>query len=113
MNDNRIYFLLNQAQHKMLKIADKYLSKYLGVTSAQFSALFFLDKNNGCLLKELSHGIKLNNSAVTGLVNRMEKAGLAKKKQCVNDGRAFRVYLTDKSKNALIKAHPMLEKSNK
>ncbi len=112
MSEKRLFFLLNQAQHKMLKFSDKYFSENIGVTSAQMSALFFLDKNDGCLLKELSQGIKLNNSAVTGLVGRMEKAGLAERKQCENDGRSFRVYLTDKSREALIKAYPLLEKSN-
>ncbi len=113
MSEKRLFFLLNQAQHKMLKFSDKYFSENIGVTSAQMAALFFLDKNDGCLLKELSRGIKLNNSAVTGLVGRMEKAGLAERKQCENDGRSFRVYLTDKSRDALIKAYPLLEKSNR
>ncbi len=112
MSEKRIFFLLNQAQHKMLKFSDKFFSEKVGVTSAQMSALFFLDKNDGCLLKELSLGIKLNNSAVTGLVGRMEKAGLAEKKPCKNDGRSFRVYLTEKSREALVKAYPLLEKSN-
>ena len=113
MEDRRIFFLIHRAQRRLQKISNKLFIESLGVSSAQMAAIFFLLKNDGCLLKELSEGLDLNNSAITGLVNRMDKAGLIKKEKCAEDGRAFRIFLTNKSKDLAPKAFPLMQESNK
>ncbi len=113
MEDRRLFYLLFRAQRKLHKTADRIYFDKLGVTSAQMGAIYFLLNNDGCLLSDLSVGLELNNSAITGLVNRMEKINLIERRRCPMDGRAYRVYLKKKSKALIPKAVPLLEKANR
>ena len=63
-----IYRLLNRAQHQMRKKLDTDFLEQLGVTSIQLAALIFMANNEDCLLGDLSEGLSLNNSAITGVV---------------------------------------------
>jgi len=110
--DKRIFFLINRSRHVLLKWADALLMEKLSVTSAQLLALFLLQKEDGCLLKELSRGLGLNNSAITGLVTRMEKAGLIEKRSCDQDGRASRVYISPKGVDTASAALPIIDHFN-
>jgi len=110
--DGRIFFLINRSRHVLLKWADAILVEELSVTSAQLAALFLLEKEDGCLLKELSRGLGLNNSAITGLVSRMEKAGLIEKHSSPEDGRAFQVYVTAKGARTAAAALPLIDRFN-
>ncbi|WP_300675191.1 MarR family transcriptional regulator [Desulfoluna sp.] len=111
-NDRRIFFLINRSRHALLKWADALLVEKLSVTSAQLAALFLLQHEDGCLLKELSKGLGLNNSAITGLVTRMEKGGLIEKHSCPEDGRAFRVYITPKGMETAAASLPLIDHFN-
>jgi len=64
------------------------------------------------MLKELSAGLSLNNSAITGLVARMEKAGLLSRVPCSMDGRSYRLFLTGKAGEIGGKALPLLAQMN-
>lgn len=85
---------------------------HLGVTAVQIGAMFFLYNNEGCQQKDLGAGLGLNNPAITGLVNRMEKAGLVIKTTCNKDARAFRLTMTQRGREILKKALPLLEEMN-
>ncbi len=66
-----------------------------GIKPAQAMALVYLGYHNGCQLSELADGVGSNNAAVTGLVTRMEKAGLVRRKTLQSDGRGKSVHLTN------------------
>ena len=89
------------------------LAYTLGIKTAQLGAVFFLIDHDGCMLKELSAGLGLNNSAITTLVIRMEEAGLLTRESCSIDGRSYRIYLTKKAKSIGQKAIPMTKELNK
>lgn len=110
--DRRIFFLINRSRHVLLKWVDGVLMEKLSVTSAQLAALFLLQKEDGCLLKELSQGLGLNNSAITGLVTRMGKVGLIEKRSCDHDGRASRVYITSKGAETAAASLPFIDHFN-
>ncbi len=110
MEHKQLFFLVQRAQHCLNKMGDKVFQQVLGVSSAHLSALFYLMRHNDCLLKDLSTGLDLNNSAVTGLIRRMEVVGLVEKRSCELDGRAFRVKLTEKGLNVAEQASPVLQK---
>ena len=99
MDDRRLYYKLNQAQHLLSKRVDVELAGALGIKTAQLGAVFFLLEHDGCMLKEISAGLGLNNSAITTLVVRMEKGGLLTRESCSVDGRSYRIYLTNKAKS--------------
>lgn len=104
----RMIFLLNQARHVLMNRLDAESRDIMGVSAIQLTALFYLSRQDGCLMKELASALLLDNSAITGLVSRMEKAGLVAKKRCSEDGRAFRVYMTAKGQQSVVQGMPML-----
>lgn len=96
VTDKRLFYKLNIAQKLLLKFADKKSKESLGVSITQTGALFYLMKNDGCLFKDLSEVLMQNKSAITTLVERMEKNGLIIKKKSETDGRASNIFLTEK-----------------
>ena len=112
MADRRLYYKLNQAQHLLSKRVDAELAGALGIKTAQLGAVFFLLEHDGCMLKEISAGLGLNNSAITTLVVRMEKGGLLTRESCSVDGRSYRIHLTNKAKSIGQKAIPVAKELN-
>lgn len=112
MSEHRLFYLMHTAHHAMFKQAEKQCMTHLNVSCVQLSALFYLQKNDGCLLKELSAGLSLNNSAITGLVSRMISSDLLVKKSCEQDARAFRIFLTQKAKEILPEGFSLLKQFN-
>ena len=112
MDDRRLYYKLNQAQHLLSKRVDTELAGALGIKTAQLGAVFFLLEHDGCMLKEISAGLGLNNSAITTLVVRMEKGGLLTRESCSVDGRSYRIHLTNKAKSIGQKAIPVAKELN-
>jgi len=110
--DKRLFFLLNMGQHKLYKHIDQRCEKTLGAPVAQIAALLFLVKRDGCLLKDLSGALNLNNSAMTGLSNRLENNELAFKKPCPEDGRASRLFITAKGRKAVEGSFPLMAEMN-
>ena len=112
MADRRLYYKLNQAQHLLSKRVDAELAGALGIKTVQLGAVFFLLEHDGCILKEISAGLGLNNSAITTLVVRMEKGGLLTRESCSVDGRSYRIHLTNKAKSIGQKAIPVAKELN-
>lgn len=110
--EKRLFFLINMAQHRMFSAIDRESSKRLGISVTQAAALLFIAKNEGALQKELASALGLNKPAVTGLANRMEKEALIVRKPCEKDGRATRVFLTDKAAALLPTIFPLIEEMN-
>ena len=92
--DRRLFFIFDRTHARLAKVADRHLAKNAGLKTAQAAALVYLGYHDQCLLSELAEGVGHNNSAITGLVGRMEAAGLVKRKSVLSDGRAKCVCLT-------------------
>ncbi len=110
--DKRLFFKLNLAQRLLLKYFDREVSERAGVPIIQAAALFFLSKNDGCLFKDLSEALSQNKSAITTLVERMEKNGLVLRQASTTDGRAVLLFLTEKGKMACDLALPLVKENN-
>ncbi len=89
------------------------MAQSIDVPIAQVTALLALDVRNGCQLKELSHFLGLNKSGITGLALRMEKNQLIKRVSDESDARAVRIFISDKGKQVLKEAKPIIKKQNK
>ena len=98
VTDKRLFYKLTIAQRLLSKYADNESKKKFGVSITQTGALFYLMKNDGCLFKDLSRVLMQNKSAITTLVERMEKNSLIVKKKSGTDGRASNIFLTDKGR---------------
>lgn len=111
-SDKRLYYKFSRLYKLLSRRIEKEVKKELGVTSVQLVTLFYLSKNDGCLLKDISKELDQNNSAVTTLAERMEKNGLLTKKISEADGRAFQAFLTDKGRKIVEKGLPMVHGFN-
>ncbi|MCE2029690.1 MarR family winged helix-turn-helix transcriptional regulator [Sessilibacter corallicola] len=110
--EKRLFTLINAAQHRMFKFADLECENRLGLTVTQSAALMFIAKNEGCQQKALANATGLNQSAVTGLINRMKKNGLIERKACAEDGRASMLYLSEKGRLKLPEIFPLVGELN-
>ena len=110
--DKRLFFMMTLAQGHLYKYADKHCDAELGISVAQSAALFYVSANEGCLSKELAATLGLNNSAITGLSNRMEHNGLVQKRPCEHDGRASRIFLTELGRQKVEASKPLLKRLN-
>ena len=72
--------------------------KDFGLTPCQFEVLMVLWEEEGILLSELGRRVSRDGPTITGVVDRMEKKLLVKRKRDSHDRRAVRVVLTSKSK---------------
>jgi DNA-binding MarR family transcriptional regulator len=111
--DDRLIFLLGHARHRVYLRLDQALLDRVGVTTAQIGALFFLQGNDGCLLSQMGQGLMLDKSAITGLVDRLEKKGLIERRDDPTDRRAIRLRLTRAGRDAAAKALPVVKQLNR
>ena len=108
----RLFHLVAQARQNLFRSADQVFSAELEVSGTQVVALFAIQSQEGCQLKDLTAQLQLKNSAVTGLVGRMEDNGLIQRRPCEQDGRSTRLYLTAKGRAAVAQAQPVLARVN-
>ena len=94
--DRRLFFLLDRAHTQMTKAADNYLAPRSGVSTAQAAVLIYLGYNDNCRLSDLAIGTGRKNSAITGLVSRMEAEDLVQRNNQLIDRRSKTVSLTTK-----------------
>lgn len=86
----RIYYaLLGLLERRLEKLG---LAKHL--RPGMGHVLLKLYEKDDCIIKEIATGVQLASGTLTGLLKRMEKAGLVDCRRCPDDGRAVRVRLT-------------------
>jgi Transcriptional regulators len=70
----------------------------------QIPILALLNKNDGCIQKEIGENLRFKPASITDSLKRMEKALLIIRKQDEKDLRITRVYITDTGRQQLEKA---------
>ena len=90
-----VNYLLTTAQHSVfLKMKEK-LSVF-DLTPVQYAVLYCLWENNKNSPKEIAERLKLENSTISGILERMEKKGLIKRMISKEDRRFIQIMLTEK-----------------
>lgn len=110
--DKRLFYKITLAQRLLLKFIDRETTNRFGVSVTQTTVLFYLMKNDGCQLNDLSTILMQNKSAITTLVERMKKNDLIVRKKSKTDGRASNLFLTDKGRDIGRRALPAIKKCN-
>ena len=110
--DKRLFFLISKARHNLHKRMDGLMEVAVGISITQVAALLALEARDGRQMKDIGRFLGLNKSAVTGLVGRMEKNRLLKKKADAFDGRAARVFMTARGREILGRAKPVIKAEN-
>ncbi len=86
------------------------LLEEIGLYPGQPPLLFILNKNDGNSQRELADMMHVKPSTMNVMIKRMEKAGLIERKQDEEDGRASRVYITDKGRLVCKKSYLAMKK---
>ena len=111
--EDRLIFLISKVCQKLIINLQKAFSENgVEVTPVQVGLLFFLQKNNGSSLTQISQGLMLENPTVTGLIDRLENLGYVKRADHPSDRRVYLVYLTEKGNLVANKALPIVKKLN-
>lgn len=111
-DDQRLYFLLQRAAHRLRTTADRRCQAAAGVTTAQLGALFAVRDEPGITQQKLARTLGLRESAVTGLVGRLTVAGLLAKDPHPREHRAVVLELTGAGRDALRAAQPEIDRFN-
>ena len=111
--EDRLIFLISKVCQKLIINLQKAFSKSgIEVTPIQVMLLFFLQKNDGSSLTQISQGLMLENPTITGLIDRLEKSGYVKRSDHPNDRRVYLVHITEKGNKVANKALPIIKKLN-
>ena len=90
-----INYLLTTSQHRVFQEVSKRLENY-DVTPVQYGVLHCLWKGDKTTPKEIASELKLENSTISGILDRMEKKNLLKRQVSTEDRRYIEVVLTEK-----------------
>lgn len=111
--EDRLIFLISKVYQKLIGNLQKgFLESGVEVTPIQVIVLFFLQKNDGSSLTQISQGLMLENPTVTGLIDRLEKLDYVKRSDHPNDRRVYLVHITEKGNKVANKALPIIKKLN-
>jgi len=111
--DDRLIYLLFTAQQKLRTYLKKKMTKEnVRVTAAQAGILFLLKQKNGRTMGELSQIISIDNSTITGLVDRLEKTGLVRRDASPHDRRASHVFINSQGLDEVDKAKRVIRAVN-
>lgn len=97
--DDKLLFLLSKAENKLKNHFQKKINdQNIKLSPGQSGILFLLNNNDGLKMSELSKLLGIDNSAVTRLVDRLEKAGMVKRKANSADRRQYLICITKKGR---------------
>lgn len=100
-HEHRLFFLLQQAAHRLKKQADRSLTSTGGLTVAQTAVLAIVAKAGQMAQKEIADQLQLNESAMTAMVARLLKSGHITRTRHPSDARAWQIALTPAGTTAL------------
>jgi MarR family transcriptional regulator, organic hydroperoxide resistance regulator len=112
MRSQRLYFSLNQAQHRLRKSADRQCLQAIGASTAQLGALFFIRDHEPCSQADIASEFGQDESAATGMLSRMQNAGLIARERDHDDRRVTRVSLTPAGRDVLNQGDVLLKAFN-
>jgi len=112
VEDRLIYLISKVCQKLIINLQKSFSENGVEVTPIQVMLLFFLQKNDGSSLTQISQGLMLENPTVTGLIDRLEKLDYVKRSDHPDDRRVYLVRITEKGKKVANKALPIIKKLN-
>lgn len=89
-----INYLLTTAQHEVFQTFSSRLAQF-NITPGQYGVLGCLWENGSCTPKEIAQILHLENSTISGVLDRMQKRGLIDRVVDPNDRRSVQVVTTE------------------
>ena len=94
---NHICFNLGRVMRRVYDHYEKRLAPF-GLTSPQYFVFNALWVGDGVSVGELGERVSLDSSTLTGIIDRLEKAGYAERRTNPDDRRSILIFLTDKAR---------------
>lgn len=100
LNNRAILGIVRLAGY-LLKVADRFFKPY-SITSVQYNVLVILNSSlNKISQSELGTQLVVSRSDITGIIDRLEKAGYVKREDSLEDRRTKFISLTEKGKDLI------------
>ena len=93
----QLFFRLWRASHTRTAVA----LESIGLTPPLFAVLNYLQANERAIQQQIGSAMTIDPSTMVSLIDRLERAGLAKRRQHPQDRRAREVLLTPKGRRTL------------
>ena len=112
-NDDRLIYFLSIAQQALKDHTNRALADKGGkVTLAQAAILFLLKEKDRRYMSEMGQVMGVDNSAMTRLVDRLERAGLVKRQIDPENRRAISILLTPAGRREAAGALTVIKRIN-
>lgn len=102
--------LIRRAQQRHLALWQEHVSAE--ISSVQYAALDFLERNPGASQSELGVELDVDPSTVTDLVRRMQRHGLLERLRHETDGRRYALRLTAAGHLEVGRLRPLVDLAN-
>ncbi len=99
--DRRFIYLLSVAHRRVSQWARAEKGE---LTASQAGALFVIGREDGALVGDVARALDVGLPGASGLVDRMEAAGLLERRPDPRDGRSSRLFLTARGRAARVRA---------
>jgi len=111
--DDRLIYLLFMAHQKLrTHINNALLDGGIKTTLSQVGILFLLRQSDGQSMTQLSNALDIDNSTLTGLIDRLERSGYAARRPGDSDRRSFRICITPQGLEESNRARLLIRKIN-
>ncbi len=111
-NERHIYRILT-AQHLLKnRLVQSFRENGVRITPSHSAILFMLEGGSPLTLSHLSDVLHLDNSTVTGLVDRLEGAGFVRRDADPDDRRKWRISITPNGVKEIEKARRVIKSVN-
>lgn len=111
--EDRLIYLVFTAQNRLrMYIRDELMAAGVKITLVQAGILFLINEKNGRAMSELGQLLSLDNSTVTGLIDRLEKSGFVLRKANPKDRRMSLIHITRQGIKEVNKAKTVINRVN-
>ena len=111
--EESIGFLMSKCHRKAFQMLKQRLEPY-GITPPQFAAMSFLWQREGVINQnQLGELLGTDNATLSGIIDRLGKAGYVKRKKNMKDRRSFNLVLTEAGENIYQQLEPIVREHNK
>ena len=111
--EDRLIYLVFTAQQKLRTHLKNAMSEAgVSITPAQSAILFLLKRKDGQTMSELTQELSIDNSTLTGLVDRLERSGFVRRNASTADRRLSHVYITGSGHDEIERAKAVIRRVN-
>ncbi len=112
MSNPQIFRLMHQAHRAMFRAADRTLAMRFDITATQHGVLLYLKDNDGASMGEIAGAVGLKNAATSGLIDRMQKKRLLRRRPSECDGRSYVVELLPYGQEVISASKTLIVEAN-